>query len=83
MNVSGVRSGEDGPVSILDFHYLVATPSGVEHLTEHHELALFTDAQYRAAFASAGIPGDRIEHDPDGLMDRGLYLARPPDTRRA
>jgi len=77
MNVSNAIDGPDGPISVLDFHYLVATPIGVEHFTEHHELALFTDAQYRAAFAAAGL---RVEHDPDGLIDRGLYIARhdPP-----
>ena len=71
MNVSGRR--ED--LSILDFHYLVATPTGVEHFTEHHELALFTDAQYRDAFAGAGL---HVEHDPVGLTGRGLYIG----TRR-
>src|SRR6266542_3983054 len=50
MNVSGRRDD----LSILEFHYLVATPAGVEHFTEHHELALFTDAQYRAAFVKQG-----------------------------
>jgi ubiquinone/menaquinone biosynthesis C-methylase UbiE len=31
---------EDG-VSIMNFHYLVATPQGIEHFTERHELGLF------------------------------------------
>jgi hypothetical protein len=72
MNVSDARDGADGPVSVLDFHYLVASAEGVAHFTEHHELALFTDAQYREAFALAGLPA---EHDPQGLIGRGLYVA--------
>ena len=32
----------------IDFHYLLATSQGIEDFTEHHELVLFTDAQYRA-----------------------------------
>jgi SAM-dependent methyltransferase len=67
MNVSAV----EGAVAILDFHYLVATPDGVEHFTEHHELGLFTDEEYRAAFAQAGLD---VTHDAEGLIGRGLYI---------
>ena len=38
INVSAVHER----VSILDFHYLVGTPEGVEQFTERHELGLFT-----------------------------------------
>jgi len=69
MNVSGVDAG--GAVAILDFHYLVGTPEGVDHFTEHHELGLFTDAQLRAAFTQAGLD---VLHDAEGLMGRGLYI---------
>jgi SAM-dependent methyltransferase len=67
MNVSAV----EGTVAILDFHYLVATPDGVEHLTERHELGLFTDEEYRAAFSQAGLG---VVHDAAGLIGRGLYI---------
>jgi len=72
MNVSGVDAS--GTVAILDFHYLVGTPEGVEHFTEHHELGLFTDEQYRAAFTRAGLA---VFHDAEGLMGRGLYIGTP------
>jgi len=68
------RADREGDVSVIDFHYLVGTPESVEHFTEHHELGLFTDAQYREAFAAAGVA---VEHDPEGLMGRGLYLGSP------
>jgi hypothetical protein len=61
---------QDG-ACIVDFHDLVATPEAVEHLTEHHELGLFTDEDYRAAFAAAGLA---VAYDAEGLMGRGLYI---------
>lgn len=62
----------EGNVSIVEFEYLVGTPDGIERFTEHHELGLFTVAQYLEAFRAAGI---EAEHDPEGPMGRGLYVA--------
>lgn len=67
MNV-GTREDD---VAILDFHYLVATPAGVEHFSERHELGLFTDAQYQRAFTTAGLD---VTHEAEGLMGRGIYI---------
>lgn len=63
----------DGRVSVITFHYLVASPEGVEHFTEVHHLALFTHDEYMEAFARAGLG---VAHDPDGLMGRGLYVGQ-------
>lgn len=69
INVSAVDAS--GTVAILDFHYLVGTPQGVEHFSEHHELGLFTDEEYRAAFTAAGLA---VAYDAEGLIGRGLYI---------
>jgi SAM-dependent methyltransferase len=71
MNVSGRRDD----IALLDFHYLVATPDGIERFTEHHELGLFTDAQYRHAFAAAGLD---VASDAEGLIGRGIYIGSHP-----
>jgi SAM-dependent methyltransferase len=71
MNIAASRDG----VSIVDFHYLVGTPDGVEHFTELHELGLFTVEQHTEAFRAAGV---EVEHDPEGPMGRGLYVGLAP-----
>lgn len=73
MNVSEVRDG----LSILDMHFLVGTPDGVEHFVERHELGLWTREQMMAAFSAAGLS---VEYFDDGLMGRGLYVARKPEA---
>lgn len=69
MNVSD----RDGRLAIVDFHYLVGTPAGVQQFNERHEIALFTDDEYTLAFQDAGLT---VDHDPEGLTGRGLYIAR-------
>ncbi|HEY3177109.1 MAG TPA: methyltransferase domain-containing protein [Candidatus Polarisedimenticolia bacterium] len=67
-------------ISVMDFHYLVATPAGVETFTERHELALFTREEYLAAFEACGM---EPVFDPEGPTGRGLYLGvRSPAAAR-
>lgn len=66
----------EGRISVLDYHYLVASPRGVERFTERHEMGLFTVAETLDAFRDAGLVAD---HDPIGLSGRGLYVGT---TRR-
>ena len=61
----------EGLLSILDIHYMVGTPAGVERFEERHELGLFTHDEYLAALRAAGL---EARHDPEGLFGRGLYL---------
>jgi SAM-dependent methyltransferase len=62
----------EGTVSMFVFEYLVGTPDGIERFSEPHELGLFTVEQYLEAFRAAGLEAD---HDPEGPMGRGLYIA--------
>jgi ubiquinone/menaquinone biosynthesis C-methylase UbiE len=68
-------SGRNGSLSPLLFHYLRGTPGGIEHYSETLELGLFARDEMTRAFAQAGT---QVRYDPEGLMDRGLYIARMP-----
>ena len=67
MNVGESRDG----FSIMDFHYLVATPEGVEHFTEHHEARMFERSEYVEGMEAAGLD---VEIDEAALMGRGVYI---------
>jgi len=60
-----------GSAEVMDMHYLVATPDGVESFVERHELGVFSRDEHIEAFRVAGLT---VEHDPKGLMGRGLYI---------
>lgn len=66
--VSGLRNER---ISTTEMHYLVATPAGVEHFVEHHELYLFTNDEMRRAFEDAGLG---VDYDSTGLIGRGLWI---------
>jgi SAM-dependent methyltransferase len=64
-----------GRISMIDFHYLIGTPAGIEHFSERHELGLYTRAEMTDCFTRAGF--SRLEYDERGVTGRGLYIARP------
>lgn len=43
----------------------------------HHELGLFTVEEMREALEAAGLD---VEHDPDGLIGRGLWIGTRNST---
>ena len=57
-------------LALLDIHYMVGEPTGIETFREQHELGLFTDAEYRAAIEATGLS---VHKDPKGPFSRGLY----------
>jgi ubiquinone/menaquinone biosynthesis C-methylase UbiE len=64
-------SGVDGSQSILEMHYLVGSPAGIEHLVETHRLTLFSLAEYESAFLASDLT---FEFDQDGPIGRGALI---------
>jgi SAM-dependent methyltransferase len=70
------RSERSDKLVSSTFHYLVGTPDRIDHFTELHELALFSDGDYDNAFQAAGFAVQRI---PNGLMrERSLFIGLRP-----
>jgi SAM-dependent methyltransferase len=61
----------DGSQSILEMHYLVGSPLGIEHLVETHRLTLFSLAEYESAFLASDLT---FEFDQDGPIGRGALI---------
>jgi len=69
------RTSIQGAVSRLEFEYLVGRPTGIERLSEVHELGLFPRDLVADALRAQGL---EPTFDPDGLIGRGLWIARKP-----
>ncbi|MCK5246793.1 class I SAM-dependent methyltransferase [Candidatus Bipolaricaulota bacterium] len=66
-----------GRLSVFDLHHLVGTPEKTFHFVEHHEMGLYTVKEMTAALEQAGLS---VTLDPEGLMNRGMYIGvRPND----
>jgi len=69
-----VRSYRDGSRTTLDLHHLVGSIDGIDYIVESHELTLFTDDEYRSAFARAEL-GVEVVASPH--PDRDRYVGAP------
>ena len=67
------RTEIDGRQSRLHFDYVITDARGTRRAFEVHELGLFTPDEMRATFEATGLT---VDYDPQGLIGRGLYVAR-------
>jgi SAM-dependent methyltransferase len=69
-------STTDGRRTRLDLQYLIGrTGAPTEHVVERHDLTLYTDDEYRAAFAAAGLTVDVV---PGPFAERDRYAGVAP-----
>lgn len=66
----------EGSITTLDMHHMVGSSEGIEHFLEVHQLALYTDEEFKDAFQKAGI--DVVQIDHEGLTGRRLFIAVKP-----
>jgi SAM-dependent methyltransferase len=69
------RTVLDDAISRLEFEYLIGRASGIERISEVHELGLFAQEQMEAAFTAAGLI---VERKPEILRTRGIYIGTLP-----
>jgi len=74
LKVTRMAAGEVSTGRVeFEFHYLVGRPEGIEYFMEPHHVSLFRDEEYVAAFKGAGLS---VEHDPQGLEGRSLFVGQ-------
>jgi len=66
-------SEREGDVGIMNNHFLIGRPSGVEHFTEVHRVALLSHEDYESAFSASGLD---LEYDAVGPGGLGFYIGR-------
>jgi SAM-dependent methyltransferase len=69
-----------GNLSVYDIEYLIGTPEGVRHFSEHHSLGLYTEDEVRSAIRVAGL---ELLDEASGGFPYGLHVARKPHTLTA
>jgi trans-aconitate methyltransferase len=70
------RTWREGDRTVLDMRYLIATADqGFEQEQERHELTLFSDEAYRAAFEAASLTPEVVASP---MRDRDRYVAARP-----
>jgi len=74
-----VRSHRAGNHTTLELHHLVGSVDDVDYVVESHELTLFSDAEYLAAFERAGL---RVEVVAGPHPDRDRYIGADALQRR-
>jgi SAM-dependent methyltransferase len=71
------RTEIDGTLSRLLFTYEIDDHGVARRVSEVHELGLFTTEEMMRAFDAAGL---HVDHDPEGLTGRGLFIATCPQV---
>jgi len=66
-------AGRQGDMSLIRFHYLIATSEGVDYVQEEHALGLYSVDDMLEFFGRAGLTA---RYEPEGFVGRGLYVAR-------
>ena len=68
------RSRRHGSTTILELHHLIATPDGVEHAVDTHEMTLFSPEEYETALRGAGLTSEIVDCP---MAERDRYVAMP------
>jgi SAM-dependent methyltransferase len=72
----------EGRTSIIDMHYMVGTPLGIETFVQREALLLLTREEYTKAFESAGLLVEYYDTDLFPGHQYGLYVGKKNDTQR-
>ena len=67
---TGIRSGL---LTLIETHYLIGTSKGIRHISEKHDLGLFTIREMKTAFKKANL---KVTYEDNGITKIKFYIAR-------
>ena len=66
----------EGMLSIVSMHHMIGDSNGIQYFVENHELALFSDEDFRQAFEKAGLSFEVNENGLNGK--RRICIGKKP-----
>lgn len=69
----------EGRMSRIRFDYEIHQAGALRHMSEVHEMGLFTTEELLGCFKAAGL---EAAHQSEGLFGRGVFIASVPARRR-
>ena len=58
---------------MVEIHYLFGSKNGVRHITNKHDIGLFTVKEMKTAFKNADL---KVTYEDNGITKKRFYIAK-------
>jgi SAM-dependent methyltransferase len=67
------RGIQKGRITLIEIHYLFGSKNGVRHITNKHDIGLFTVKEMKTAFKNADL---KVTYEDNGITKKRFYIAK-------